>query len=160
MSVVLLLGLLLTIAVVAAARSVAKRRAPDARTTTEPLDAFVARALEDELAAFATGVASPSQAERAPLARALRGDPDPALVSKIEQAVRALELEFATYPHEVDVEVTLRVRYEDGRQSEKRTRLGRAALPADVLDDLDRTKATRAFRSWAFPWATHRVVAF
>lgn len=124
-----------------------------ARDTTPALDAWIADALETELAEGALGMTSSTPEERRKLARSLRGDPDPDVVSKVEDKVKAVELEFVRYTHEADAEITLRVRYEDGNAGTATKRIPWGEVPEAVRGDFDRRGGTRVFRTWVFPWA-------
>ncbi|MBS2014498.1 MAG: hypothetical protein JST00_16550 [Deltaproteobacteria bacterium] len=128
--------------------------APEAaRDTTPALDAWIADALESELAEGALGMRSSTPEERRKLARSLRGDPDPDVVATIEDKVKAVELEFVRYTHESDAEVTVRVRYEDGNAGTATKRIPWAEVPDAVRADFDRRGGTRVFRTWVFPWS-------
>src|SRR3954469_214247 len=85
-----------------------------ARESTPALDAWIADALEVELAEGALGMRASTPEERRKLAKSLRGEPDPDVVSQIEDKVKTVELEYVKYSHESEAEVTLRVRYSDG----------------------------------------------
>jgi len=139
------------------ARAKKSRRDEPSRDTTPALDAWIADALERELAETVLGVARSTPEERRSLARSLRGDADPDVVARIEDKVRAVELEFVRYAHETDAEITLRVRYEDGATGTASRRLTAAELPEAVRADFERRGGTRVFRTWVFPWS--RVVA-
>jgi hypothetical protein len=128
-----------------------------ARESTPALDAFIAEALEVELAEGALGMRSSTPEERRKLAQSLRGDPDPDVVSRVEDKVKTVELEFVKYAHDVDAEVTLRVRYEDGNAGTATKRLAWADVPEAIRADFDRRGGTRLFRTWVFPWARVRV---
>lgn len=131
-----------------------KGRELEATTDSTPaLDAWVAEALEHELAEAVLGLHAPSPEERKKLAKALRGDFDPEVVTKVEETVRAVELEFVRYAHESDAEVLLRVRYEDGRTGTATKRLAWNHVPEAVRADFERRSATRVFRSWPLPWS-------
>lgn len=150
----LVLALSLTAAIVLFVRRARKQRDLEAaKDSTPALDAWVAEALEHELAEGALGMRASSPEERRKLSRSLRGDFDPDVVSKIEDAVRAVELEFVRYAHEADAEVLLRVRYEDGRSPTVTRRLPWADVPPAVQADFERRSATRVFRSWPLPWS-------
>lgn len=132
----------------------AKKKSLDvAKDSTPALDAWVAEALELELAEKALGMRSSTPEERRKLQRSLRGDFDPDVVTKVEEALRAVELEFVRYAHENDAEVLLRVRYEDGRTSTMTKRLPWADVPDAVRADFERRSATRVFRAWPLPWS-------
>lgn len=92
--------------------------------------------------------------ERGHIASALGGDPDPAIVSEIEQAVRAVEIEYRRDPHLSDLEVRARVRFDDGTEENLTTRLPYTEAPASVREDFEHKATTRAFRKWDFPWMT------
>ena len=132
----------------------ARRRArPEVfRESTPALEAFVTEALEHELAGAALGLRGSTAEERRPLAKSLRGEPDPDVVAKIEGAVKTVELEFVRYAHEADAAVIVRVRYEDGNAGETSRRMPWDELPGAVRAELERNAATRVFRTWTFPW--------
>lgn len=123
-----------------------------ARESTPVLDAFVAEALENELAGPVLGLRGASAEERRPLAKTLRNEPDPDVVAKIEEKVKSVELEVVRYAHESDAEVTVRVRYEDGNAGETSKRLAWTDVPESIRADFERRGGTRVFRSWPFPW--------
>lgn len=123
-----------------------------ARETTPALDAFIAEALENELAGPVLGIRGASAEERRPLAKTLRNEPDPDVVAKVEEKVKSVELEFVRYAHEGDAEVTVRVRYEDGNAGETSKRLAWTDVPESIRADFDRRGSTRVFKTWAFPW--------
>jgi hypothetical protein len=129
-----------------------------ARESTPALDGWIDEALEIELADGALGMRASTAEERRKLGRSLRGDPDPEVVAKIEEKVKAVELEFVKYLHDADAEVTLRVRYEDGNAGTSTRRFGWADLPEAVRADFERRGGTRVFRAWVFPWARARAL--
>jgi hypothetical protein len=136
-----------------------KRTNPEvARESTPALDAWIADALEVELAEGALGMRASTPEERKKLARSLRGDPDPDVVSTVEDKVKSVELEFVRYAHEKDAEVTVRVRYEDGNAGTATKRLPWDDLPEAIRADFDRRGGTRLFRTWVFPWARVRAL--
>ena len=124
-----------------------------ARESTPALDAWIADALEVELAEGALGMRSSTPDERRKLAKSLRGEPDPDVVSRVEDKVKAVELEFVKYAHDAEAEVTLRVRYEDGNAGTASKRLPWTDVPEAIRSDFDRRGGTRVFRTWVFPWA-------
>lgn len=128
-----------------------------ARETTPALDRFLRDALEQELAESVLGFKGSSPEERKKLTRTLADEPDADVVGKIEELVKAVELEFVRYDHEADVEATVRVRYEDGKTGTATRRLPLADVPRAVIAELEQKGATRVFRTWAFPW--QRIVA-
>jgi len=123
------------------------------RDTTPAIEAWLADSLEGLLAETVLGTTASTPEERRPLARSLRGNPDPDVVSRVEEMVRAVELEYVKYAHETEAELTLRVRYEDGRATTASRRLAWTEVPEAVRADFDRRGGTRVFRTWAFPWS-------
>lgn len=128
------------------------------RESTPALDAWIAEALEVELAEGALGMRASTPEERRKLAKSLRGEPDPDVVSKVEDKVKAVELEFVKYAHETEAEVTIRVRYEDGNAGTATKRLPFTDVPEAVRADFASRSGTRVFRTWSFPWARVRVL--
>jgi hypothetical protein len=127
------------------------------RDTTPVLDRWVREALEHELAEGVLGMRTSTEEERKRLARTLANDPDPGIVEKIEDTVKAVELEFVRYAHEADVEAIVRVRYENGKTGTSSRRLALADVPEAVQTDFRAKGSTRVFRTWPFPW--QRIVA-
>lgn len=129
-----------------------------ARDATPALELFVRDALEHELAESVLGIRGSTPEERKKLARTLADEPDADIVGKIEELVRAVELEFVRYAHEGEVEATVRVRYEDGRSGTSTRRLALADVPEAVRADFDAKGSTRVFRTWTFPWNRVRAL--
>ena len=129
-----------------------------ARESTPALDAWIADALEAELAEGALGLRSSTPDERKKLRQSLRGEPDPDVVSTVEDKVKAVELEYVKYAHEPNAEVTLRVRYADGNAGTASKRLAWTDVPAAIRADFDLRGATRVFRTWVFPWSRVRAL--
>lgn len=134
-----------------------KAAAPASSDLPPALDAWVREVLERELAARTLGIANATADERKRLAKTLRGDPDPELVTTIEGAVKSVELEFMKYAHESDAEVVVRVVYEDGATANVGERKPLSALPESVRADFAAKGSTRVFRGWEFPWSRVRV---
>jgi hypothetical protein len=139
-------------------RSSGERSKEDVRETTPAVDAWLRDALEHELAEGALGLKSSTPEERRPLARTLADEPDADVVATIEEKVRAVELEFLRYPHEDDIEATVRVRYENGKVGQARRRLAPSDIPEAVRADFTSKGATRVFRTWSFPWQRVRAL--
>jgi hypothetical protein len=129
-----------------------KSRSEVARDTTPALDRWLREALELELAEGVLDMHRSTPEERKKLARTLADDPDADIVGKIEEKVKVVELEFVRYAHEGDVECTVRVRYENGKNGLSTRRLALADVPEAVREDFDRKGSTRVFRTWPFPW--------
>src|SRR6476646_6008396 len=68
--------------------------------STPALEAWIKDTLEIERAEGALGMTNASSHERERLAKSLRGEPDPDVVSKIEDKVRDVEIEYTRYAHE------------------------------------------------------------
>jgi hypothetical protein len=131
-----------------------KNGAPEAAHDSTPaIDGWIADSLEVELAERVLGLKASTPDERRGVAKSLRGDPDPDVVSKIEDAVKGVELEYVRYAHEADAELVLKVRYEDGQSTTLTKRLPWTEVPEAVRSDFDRRGATRVFRSWPMPWS-------
>lgn len=94
--------------------------------------------------------------DRAHIAATLGGDPDPSVVSEIESAVRAIEIEYRRDPHVDNLEVRARVRFDDGSEENLTSNIPYAEAPASVRDDFEKKATTRAFRTWDFPWMSAR----
>lgn len=92
--------------------------------------------------------------DRAHIATTLGGDADGSVVSAIEEAVKAIELEYVRDPQGSDLEVRARIRFQDGGEENIKTRIAYTEAPAAVRDDFERKATTRAFRKWDFPWIT------
>lgn len=129
-----------------------KASAEVARDTTPELDRFVRESLEHELAESILGIRGSTPEERRKLTRTLGDEPDADVVGKIEELVRAVELEFVRYAQDNDVETTVRVRYEDGKTGTSTKRLALAEVPEAVREDFEKKGSTRVFRTWTFPW--------
>jgi hypothetical protein len=126
-----------------------------AAETSDAVDSWIPGALEGELleGVFKKRELGTTDDEKKRLARTLRGEPDPEMVGAIEDAVRSVDLEYVRYAHEADVELTMRVVYEDGRSGTARKRMGLHEVPAAVREDFEKKGSTRVFRPWDFPWA-------
>ena len=74
------------------------------RDTTPAFDQFLRSSLEQLLASYVLGFANSTVHERAGIRRTLAGEPDPDVVTKIEQLVKSVELEFVRYANEPDFE--------------------------------------------------------
>jgi hypothetical protein len=133
-------------------RAKSKRGGEPVRDTTPALDRWLREVLELELAEGALGMRVSTPEERKNLARTLGNEPDADIVGKIEEKVKAVELEFVRYAHETDVETTVRVRYEDGKTGTSTRRIPLADVPEAVRSDFDKKGSTRVFRTWSFPW--------
>jgi hypothetical protein len=136
-----------------------QKTAPEAEREASPaLEAWILDTLEVELAEGAMGLVNATPEERKRVTESLRGAPDPDVVSKVEDRVRAVELEYTRYVHERDVEVTLRVRYADGKATTASKRVPWDTVSAGVREDFEAKKTSRVFRAWTFPWSRARAL--
>ena len=129
-----------------------------ARDTTPAIDAWIAQALEIELAEGALGMRASTPEERKKLAESLKGNPDPEVVEAVESKVKLVELEYVKYAHETDAEVTLRVRYTDGSAGTASKRFSWEDVPPAIREDFAKRSSSRVFNSYVFPWARMRAL--
>ncbi|HEY1954600.1 MAG TPA: hypothetical protein VGH28_03295 [Polyangiaceae bacterium] len=129
-----------------------RKRGHEVRVALSSSSPAVDRWLRESLVTVLAVRLAKKGVERAHVASALGGDPDPAVVSEIETAVKAIELEYRRDPHLSDLEVRARVRFEDGTEEDLTTRMPYAEAPASVREDFEQKHTTRAFRKWDFPW--------
>jgi hypothetical protein len=146
---------LLVVAVVALGvffliRNARSKRVRVALSSSSPaIDRWLRETLVEMLAKKLVG----KGVERAHIASTLSGDPDGAVVSEIEQAVRAVEVEYVRDPSaNGNLDVRARVRFHDGNEENVTTRIAYPEAPASVREDFERKATTRAFRKWDFPW--------
>jgi hypothetical protein len=102
----------------------------------------VARLLADKL-----------QLEEPDVSAALGGNPDPEVVSRLERAVKKVEVVYERVPGlataaDVRVEVSL----ESGRLERSVRRIEWTELPAHVKDEFASTGTAHVFRPFLFPW--------
>jgi hypothetical protein len=114
---------------------------------------------EGALDAWVRGQLAPMLAEKSPdtldktrVAQALRGDPEPDVVSALEDQVKEIELEFLKDAMGSGAEVVLRVRFEDGTEKTARAQRSASELPARVREDFEKKALTRSRAIWGFPW--------
>lgn len=132
---------------------------PDvAHDTTPALDAWIATALEIELAEGALGLRASTPEERKKLAESLSGNPDPDVVTKVEEKVKLVELEYVKHAHESDAEVTIRVRYTDGSAGTASKRFAWDDVPPAIREDFAKRSSSRVFKGYVFPWARMRAL--
>jgi hypothetical protein len=111
------------------------------------------RWLREELAGILAKKLADKGLERAHIASTLSGDPDGAVVAEIEQAVRAIEIEYVRDPStNGNLDVRARIRFHDGNEENLTTHIAYTEAPASVREDFERKATTRAFRKWDFPW--------
>jgi hypothetical protein len=123
-----------------------KKSSASAKDRMTRIDAFIVEAVA-RAASKRTGI--PESA----LEAALRGDPEPDVVGRLEELVREVEVGFERLP-DGDFEVRTRVHFEDTSVEGTARRFEEEALPAAIKADLARSGAARTFRRWDFPWAT------
>jgi hypothetical protein len=121
-------------------------------SSSPAIDSWLREALVEMLAKKLAG----KGVERSHIASTLSGDPDGAVVSEIEQAVRAVEIEYMRDPTSPQLDVRARIRFHDGNEENVTTRIAYTEAPASVREDFDSKATTRAFRKWDFPWMNAR----
>jgi hypothetical protein len=144
--------LVLALAVALLVYLLLRRRSQKVRVALSSSSPAVDRWLREALVGVLSSKLAGKGVDRAHVASALGGDPDPAIVSEIEAAVRAIEIEYRRDVQVPDLEVRARVRFEDGHEENLETRIPWNDAPTSVRDDFERKATTRAFRKWEFPW--------
>ena len=134
-------------------------RSRKARIEVEPsersavVDAWASGAVEKAVRSVVLP-ATPTSDEEKRFARTLHGEPDADMVAQLEHAVRKVDLEYLRFEHEQEVELTLTIAYEDGRDaSSSRRRFAMGELPQAVRHAFENKATQRVFRAWEFPWA-------
>ncbi|CAN5337823.1 hypothetical protein BH09MYX1_BH09MYX1_14560 [soil metagenome] len=143
-----LVGLSAAVLVVLFMRSRRGASAPEVDRNEKVLDAWVV----SEIAPFLRE-RMPDGVEPKHVTRTLDGDPDPDVVSALEDVVRTVEVEFLKDALDGGIEVVLRVQFEDGTERVQRSRRTLAELPARVRADFESKALTRSRLVWGFPWA-------
>lgn len=142
---------------VRALRNRKRAKAAAAYDTTTAIEMWIAEALEVELAQGALGLRNSTEDERRKLSQSLHGNPDADVVTRVETAVRTVEIEYVRYAHETDTEIVLHVRYEDGKSGAATKRMSLAEIPETIRDEFERKRTSHVFRTWTFPWARARA---
>ncbi len=124
--------------------------------SSESIEAWLVPELASKLAAGSGGGAN----EKSRIEKALRGDPDPDVVSSIEERVKSVDLEFIKDAHTGDVDIVMRVTFEKDEEQVSRSRVTMSELPASVREDFVRKSVSREFRKFAFPWSRTGASAF
>lgn len=115
------------------------------------LDALVVDLIERELAQ--TVLSGATDRERANLKKTLLGtDADIDLVSRLERAVKGIDLEFIRFAHEADAELNVTVSYENGNVAKSTRRIAAQDLPRSVREGFEKNATTRAFLAWQPAW--------
>jgi hypothetical protein len=124
-----------------------RNRKPEvpAKSERSELDAWI----EDTIAREA---AKKAKLETEELMAALQGDPDPHVVSAVEEAVRAVKLTFAKMPREGEYEIRAEIAFEDGTSTTRSKLLTPTGLSTEIRDEFARTGGSYVFREWHFPW--------
>jgi hypothetical protein len=144
---------LLIIAVVALAVFLLLRsRKAKVRVELPSSSPAVDRWLKESLPAVLAERLSSKGVDKAHLAEVLGGSHDASVVSEIEQAVKAIEVEYARDHASPHLDVRARIRFNDGTEENISTRIAYTEAPAGVRDDFERKATSRAFRKWEFPW--------
>jgi len=143
-------GLLVALAVFYFLRSRGEKKPTDANASPA-LDALVVDAIERELAQSVLDGAT--DRERANLKKTLLGtDADVDMVSKLERALRSVDLEFIRLAQEADAELNVTVAYENGKTMKTTRRITMQDMPRTVRENFEKNAITRAFQSWQPPW--------
>ncbi len=91
--------------------------------------------------------------ERADLSATLGGSPDPDLVTKLEAAVRKIEIGYERAPGAPgSVDARLEMQLENGSSRKSQKRFPWAALPADISAEFEQSGSAHVYRAWSFPW--------
>jgi hypothetical protein len=133
-----------------------RKRGKKAPVELTSSSAAVDRWLKESLPAVLAAHLATKGIDRAHVATTLGGDPDASVVSAIEGAVKAIEIEYVREAHASNLEVRARVRFDDGSEENISTHIAYTEAPASVRDDFERKATTRAFRKWDFPWMSTR----
>lgn len=153
MMLALALAVIVAVVTVLALRSRKGRLAGEPSERSAVVDTWATGTVE-KVVRSAVLTATPTSDEEKRFGRTLRGEPDADMVSQLERLVSQVDLEYLRFDHESDVEVTLTVRYEDGRgSSTSRKRFAMNEVPAAVRQEFDHKATQRVFRAWEFPWA-------
>lgn len=147
LEILLALGLLLAIVLVA--RSRRKRGAKSDRKAPErgPLDAWI----EEQVA---HALVTRHGLEREAVLSALRGNPDPDVVSSVEKHVRSVQLGFERLATFGEIELQVDIAFEEGGTTTLRKRIRSDEMPEAVRTELERSAGTRVYRPWYFPWSS------
>lgn len=87
------------------------------------------------------------------LAATLGGNPDPDVVTRLERAVRKIEVAYERVPgHAAAADVRVEVSLENGKTERTIRRIEWTELPGHVAEELAKTGASHTFRPWLFPW--------
>jgi hypothetical protein len=144
--------ILLLVAVALIVFLVFRKRGQKSSAPLSSSSAAVDRWLRETLPGVLAARLAKQGIDRAHVVSTLAGDPDASVVSAIEGAVKAIEVEYVREPHASDLEVRARVRFDDGSEENIRTHIAYTEAPNSVRDDFERKATTRAFRKWDFPW--------
>jgi len=91
--------------------------------------------------------------EESQLSAALRGNPDPDLVTRLERSVRKVEIVYERVPGmDAAADVRVEVHLENGKLERSIRRVEKTELPAHITDDWAKTGAAQVFRPFSFPW--------
>jgi hypothetical protein len=101
---------------------------------------------------LAREVARKGKAHGDELLAALRGDPEPHVVTAVEEAVKGVKLQFSRQPRDGEYEVRVEIAFEEGDPTTSAKTFSRDALPTTIQDEFVRTGGAYVFREWHFPW--------
>ena len=87
------------------------------------------------------------------VATTLGGNPDPDLVSRIEKAVKQVEVVYERVPgNTTSADIRVEVLFEDGHTERVVKRASFAELPETVKNEFATNGTAHIFRPWMFPW--------
>ena len=86
------------------------------------------------------------------LLTALRGDPDPAAVTVIEEIVKAVKLSYERLAEPGQFQVRAEMLFEDGTSATGSKRFTHGDLPELIRDEFLRTGSSFVYRDWHLPW--------
>lgn len=128
------------------ASRVARRKSKTQLRVETPIDKWAS----SELASL---LASELRLEQADLTATFGGNPDPEIVTKLEAAVRKVEIGYERAPGAPgSVDARIEIQLENGSSRKSQKRFAWAALPADISAELDQSGAAHIYRTWMFPW--------
>lgn len=119
------------------------------REERSPVDQWIEEALARELG---KKVDDKHGLDAQSLLTALRGDPDPSVVTVIEEALANVKLTYERLPEEGQFQVRAEMRFEDGSSATGSKRFSRDELPELIRSEFLRTGGAFVYREWHLPW--------
>jgi len=98
-------------------------------------------------------MATELELEQADVATTLGGSPDPDVVTRLEKAVRKIEIAYERAPGAPgSVDARVEIHLEGGAVRRSSKRFAWDALAADLTAEFEQSGAAHVYRSWSFPW--------